>query len=68
MKRTGKTEVFAGVHPDAVQIKKSPQEGKGAYLRGVSEMHKMTMSLEVRTTASRFYRTGGSWFPYIPKT
>lgn len=35
MKRTGKTEIFAGLHPDTAQIKKSPQEGRSLPAGGV---------------------------------
>ncbi len=52
-----------------MQIKKYPQKGKGAYLRGeFQKCIKITMSLGLRTTTLRSYRTDGSQFSYTSKT
>lgn len=51
-----------------MQIKKSPQEGRELPAgERVSEMHKNEISLGLRTTTSRFYRTDVSQFSYTSK-
>ncbi|XEP27940.1 Rz1 family lipoprotein [Salmonella enterica subsp. enterica] len=63
-----KTEVFAGVHPDAVQIKNSRRREKELTCGEFQKCINMTMSLGLRTTTSRFYRTDISQFSYTSKT